>query len=370
MKEAVRLKSGRGIGSEYPVFVVAEVGNNHQGDLDTALEMVRVAAACGVDAVKFQKRCTTALLTAEGRRAPYCGVNSLGKTYGEHRDALELSVEDMAQVKALADELGLVFFASAWDAPSLDEMASLGVELLKISSADLVSVPLLRRAAALNLPIILSTGMSDLPEIDSAVNEILKHHDNIVILHCNSTYPCPEEQIGLPVIAQLRRRYKVPVGYSGHEQGLGPSVAAVALGACVVERHFTLDKNAVGTDHKASLEPNELAALVVMVREVEKSMMVEEKQVYPSEVATAKKLRKSIVYTRDLPAGHVLTEADLAVKCPGSGVSPVYWDDVEGAVLKIRVRCEESLSWDQLTPAGSKRARTISPGGKTAHHKV
>jgi len=359
MKEAVRLKSGRAIGPDYPVFVVAEVGNNHQGDVEMALEMVKVAADCGVDAVKFQKRCTRALLTLEGCQAPYGGANSFGRTYGEHRDALELSLEDMTRIKALADELGLIFFASAWDEPSLLQMSELDVELLKISSADLVSVPLLRRAAAMHLPMIISTGMSDLAQIDHSVNEILKFHNNIVILHCNSTYPCPEEQISLPVIAQLRRRYKVPVGYSGHEQGLGPSVAAVALGACVVERHFTLDKSLVGTDHKASLEPQEMGALVRMIREVERAVAVEEKQVYPSEVATAKKLRKSIVYARDLPAGHVLAEEDLTVKCPGTGVSPVHWDAAVGAVLRRGVRCEEFMTWEQVTPAASSRQYSV-----------
>lgn len=212
---------------------------------------------------------------------------------------------------------------------------------------------MLRQAANLDVPVILSTGMNGLPEIDMAVAELRSFHDNIVVLHCNSTYPCPEERIGLPVIQLLRQRYKLPVGYSGHEQGLGPSVAAAALGACVIERHFTLDKNQKGTDHKASLEPAEMAALVRMVREVERAMILQEKQVCPSEVATAKKLRKSIVFARDLPAGHVLAESDLTVKCPGTGLSPVHWDDVLGSTLKAQVRCEEMLTWEAIIPDNS-----------------
>lgn len=365
MKDAVRLKSGRGIGLDYPAFLVAEVGNNHQGSLSMALDMVRAAAACGADAVKFQKRDTDSLLTLEGRNAPYCGANSFGKTYGEHRNALELSREEMAETKRLAEELGMVFFASAWDSVSLAEMEELGVELVKFSSADLVSIPLLRQAGAMGVPVVLSTGMSSLPEIDAAVNELLKFHDDIVILHCNSTYPCPEENIALPVMEQLRRRYKLPVGYSGHERGLGPSVAAVALGACLIERHFTLDRNLPGTDHQASLEPADFGRMADMVREVEKAMLIREKQVSPSEVASAKKLRKSIIFARDLPAGHVLTEADLTVKCPGTGVSPVYWDDVVGSVLKTVVRFEEPLCWDHVTPAVSNRARIMAAGRKS-----
>lgn len=369
MKDTVRLKSGRGIGQDYPCFMVAEVGNNHQGNLEMALEMVRTAARCGADAVKFQKRHTESLLTREGCSAPYCGANSFGKTYGEHRNALELSLEEMAEAKRLADELGLVFFASAWDTVSLRQMEELEVELLKFSSADLVCIPLLRQAGAMGVPVVLSTGMSSFPEIDAAVNELLKFHDDIVILHCNSTYPCPEEHIALPVIEQLRRRYKLPVGYSGHERGLGPSLAASALGACLIERHFTLDRNLPGTDHQASLEPADFGSMVEMVREVEKAMQIHDKQVFPSEVASAKKLRKSIIFGRDLPAGHVLTENDLMIKCPGSGVSPIYWDEVVGAVLKARVRFEQPLSWDHVTPALSNRARIMTTGRKAAGQK-
>jgi sialic acid synthase len=353
MKNAVILSSGKAIGHDNPIFIVAEIGNNHQGEVETALEMIQEAARCGVDAVKLQKRNTQALLTREGCATPYRGPNSFGPTYGLHRDALELDLEGMARVKALAEELGLVFFASAWDAPSLRQMAELGLELIKIPSADMGCIPLLRQAAALDVPVILSTGMNGLPEIDTAVAELRSYHDNIIVLHCNSTYPCPEDRIGLPVIQQLRQRYKLPVGYSGHEQGLGPSVAAAAVGACVIERHFTLDKNQKGTDHKASLEPAEMAALVRMVREVERAMLLREKQVCPSEVATAKKLRKSIVFARDLPAGHVLTESDLTVKCPGTGLSPVHWDDVLGSTLKIQARFEEMLTWEAIIPDNS-----------------
>jgi len=352
MKNEVRLPSGRVIGHGYPCFIVAEIGNNHQGDVALAREMVHRAAQAGVSAVKFQKRCTKALLTAEGMTAPYTGANSFGPTYGEHRDALELSIEDMADLKALAEELDLVFFTSAWDSVSLAQMADLDVEVIKFSSADLVCLPLMRQAAAMNRPIILSTGMSPLTEVDLALTEIFKHHDDVILLHCNSSYPCPEERIGLPVIEQLRRTYNLPVGYSGHEQGIGPSVASVALGACVVERHFTMDKDLPGTDHQASLDPDQLDQMVQMIREVERAMQVKTKRVFPSEVAMAKKLRKSVVFSRDLPAGYVLTEADMDVKCPGTGISPLYWDELVGSVLRENVYHEQQVDWSQVTPGG------------------
>lgn len=346
--QSVTLRSGVVIGKGHPCFVVAEIGNNHQGEFDIARRMIDEAAAAGVQGVKFQKRDNEALLTRAGRAAPYTGPNSFGPTYGEHRNALELSIGQMAELKAYSEARGLVFFASAWDDPSLAQILDLDVELLKISSAELVNVPLVRKYARADIPIILSTGMSGLEDIDVALAEIRARHDDVILLHCNSTYPCPEEQIGLPVMDALRERYGVPVGYSGHEKGIAPSVAAAALGACVVERHFTLDKTLKGTDHQASLEPRELAAMVAMIREVEKAVQVRGKVVFPDEQAAAKKLRKCIVFSRDLPAGHVLTEADLTTRCPRAGVSPIHWDEVLGSALARAVKHEEPVQWDAL----------------------
>lgn len=358
--QSVTLNSGVTIGEGQPCFIVAEIGNNHQGEFAIAKQMVDEAAAAGVQGVKFQKRDMEALLTREGRAAPYTGCNSFGPTYGEHRDALELSVEQMGELKEYSESLGLVFFASAWDDPSLNQILDLDVELLKICSADLVNVPLVRKYAASKIPIVLSTGMSALEDIDVALSEIRAYHDDIVLLHCNSTYPCPEEQIGLPVMDALRERYGLPVGYSGHEKGIGPSVGSVALGACMVERHFTLDKTLKGTDHQASLEPHELTQMVNMIREVEGAMCVKGKKVFPEEQAAAKKLRKCIVFSRDLPAGHILTEADLTTRSPRVGVSPVHWDEVIGSTLKKPVKHEEPVQWDTLSVVETECAGAAS----------
>jgi len=358
--ESITLRSGITIGEGHPCFIVAEIGNNHQGEIDIAKDMIDRAADAGVKAVKFQKRDNEALLTREGRAAPYTGCNSFGPTYGEHRNALELSIEQMAELKEYSESKGLVFFASAWDEPSLHQILGLDVELLKISSAELVNVPLVRKYAAANVPIILSTGMSSLEDIDVCLKEINRYHDQVVLLHCNSTYPCPEEHIGLPVMDALRERYGLPVGYSGHEQGLGPSVGSAAMGACVVERHFTLDKTLKGTDHQASLEPAELTQMVCMIREVERAMLVKGKNVFPEEQAASKKLRKCIVFSRDLPAGHVLTEADLTTRCPRVGVSPVHWDEVLGATLNKPVSHEEPVQWESLSLATEERAAGVA----------
>lgn len=358
--QSITLRSGATVGHGHPCFIVAEIGNNHQGEFEVAKQMVDEAAAAGVQAVKFQKRDMEALLTREGRAAPYTGCNSFGPTYGEHRNALELSIEQMAELKEYSESRGLVFFASAWDDPSLTQILDLDVELLKICSADLVNVPLVRKYAASGVPIILSTGMSSLEDIDVSLSEIRQYHDDVILLHCNSSYPCPEDQIGLPVMDALRERYGLPVGYSGHEQGLGPSVASVALGACVVERHFTLDKTFKGTDHQASLEPTELAQMVSMIREVERAMCIKGKVVFPEEQAAAKKLRKCIVFSRDLPAGHILTEADLTTRSPRVGVSPVHWDEVLGATLKRPVKHEEPVQWDTLNMVDEQCAGAVS----------
>ena len=345
----VELANGTRIWHGFPCFVVAEIGNNHQGELSVARDMVREAAKAGANAVKFQKRHVESLLTRAGREAPYTGQNSFGATYGEHRQALELDIEQMAELKELAESLGLVFFASTWDIVSLRETLELGVELLKICSADLVNLPLLRLAGRSGLPIVMSTGMSTLAEIDRAVEELKRFHSRVVLLHCNSSYPCPDEQVGLPVMEILRERYGLPVGYSGHERGLGPSIAAAALGACLIERHFTLDKDLRGTDHKASLTPGELSDLVTMIREVERAMRLRGKKVFPEEQATAMKLRKCLVFSRDLPAGHVLCEADLTTRSPALGISPAHFDEVLGATLKRPVKHEEPLSWEVLS---------------------
>ena len=284
---------------------MAEIGNNHQGDQELAEKMVEEAARMGVQGVKFQKRNVDAMFTREGLDAPYSGSNSFGSTYGEHRRALELSVKDMAarQEPGRVPGAGLLCLGLGPGEPGRDARIGHGAHQGLLRGPGQPPVPAPRGAhGPAGHPV---HGMSTLEEIDLAVSELRRFHDQIVVLQCNSTYPCDESLIGLPVMELYRRRYKLPVGYSGHERGLGPSVGAAALGACVIERHFTLDKTMRGTDHQASLEPQEFADLARMVREVEQAMQLTEKTVFPQEEACASKLRKSIVFTRDLPKGHV-----------------------------------------------------------------
>lgn len=346
--KTIELVDGKKIGHNLPCFIVAEIGNNHQGKLDLAKEMILAAAEAGANGVKLQKRHTDALLSEEGKNAPYTGGNSFGATYGEHRNALELSVEEMAELKNLAHRLGLVFFASAWDHVSVEHMREIGWDMAKICSADLVNIPMLRQVGKMNIPIILSTGMSTWGEIDRAVKELCSFHEQLILLHCNSSYPCPEEEIALPVMDKLRTKYALPVGYSGHERGFAPTLAAVARGACVVERHFTLNKDLPGTDHQVSLEPEQLRSLVTMIREVESALEVKDKRVGQKEQNAAQKLRKSIVAGRDIPGGHVLTEKDLTVKSPGTGMSPLKWDEILGKRVRVAIPRDNQITLDHI----------------------
>ena len=348
MTNSFVLNCGKEIGIGKRCFLVAEIGNNHQGKFELAVKLIEEAAKIGVDAVKFQKRDVRAILTKSLYNAPYPGNNSFGSTYGEHRNRLELSIEDFCKLKELDEKKGLVFFSSVWDEKSLMDVLNLGVEIIKISSADLVNLPLIRTAAKTKKIIFLSTGMSTLDEIDVAVQEITKENENLVLLHCTSSYPCEDHEVCLPVIPLLRERYKVPVGYSGHEIGIVPSIGAVALGACVLERHFTLDKNLPGTDHKLSLVPKEFERLIKDIRRLEKAMSIKEKRVFNKELESAKKLRKSIVASKTIKKGERLTQDNLTVKSPGLGISPIYWDKIIGKRATKDIREDEFIRFEDI----------------------
>jgi N-acetylneuraminate synthase/sialic acid synthase len=238
-------------------------------------------------------------------------------------------------------------------------MHELRAHPIKVPSADLTNLPLLRKIAALGAPVILSTGMSEMREIDVAVNELTAHHDDVALLHCNSSYPCPDSETRVRAMLRLRDRYGLPTGYSGHEKGLGPSLAAAALGACIVERHFTLDKTLSGTDHKASLVPEEFAELARTVRSMEAAMLTDEKLISPAERSTATKLRKSVVFARPLSAGHLIREKDIRTKCPGTGVSPLHWDEIIGTRLCEPVEADQLFSWELVVGARETMGKAL-----------
>ena len=282
--------AARRIDDDSPVYVIGEIGLNHNGDVELAMRLIDVAADAGADAVKFQKR-TPEIATPEHMRDTPRETPWGTMTYLEYRHRVEFDAEQYAQIGAYAASRGLDWFASPWDVPSVDVLEQLDVVAHKIASASVTDTELLDRVARTGKPVILSTGMSTLEEIDRAV-EILGT-ERLVLLHATSTYPMPPEEANLRTIATLRDRYRgVPIGYSGHERGLQISLAAVALGARLVERHITLDRTMWGSDHAASLEPQGFEHLVRDIRIIETALGDGVKRVFPGELAPKAKLRR------------------------------------------------------------------------------
>ena len=343
---------GRFVGDGHPCLIIAEAGINHQGNAQIARRLIDVAAEAGADVVKFQKRTVNRILTREGLELPYQHRHSFGKTYGEHKRALELSMEDYRELKTHAEEKGLLFMASAWDEESVDFLEQLRVPAHKAASADLTNIPLLEHMAQTGKPLLLSTGMSTLEEVDQAVAAVERHHDQIILLQCTSTYPSEFDQINLRVMQQYRERYGLLVGYSGHEKGIAIPPAAVALGACVVERHFTLDRTMKGGDHAASLEPQGLTKMVRDIRALEIALGDGEKRIYDSERPIRRKLAKSVVSATDLAAGTVLTRQMLTTKGPGTGIPASKLYDLIGCTVDHDIPAdtvlhEEDIVWQE-----------------------
>jgi sialic acid synthase len=333
----------KGIGDQYPTFIIAEIGGNHQGDLKIAKQLIDAAAAAAVDAVKFQKRSIGQLMTKALYYQEYQTPNSFGKTYGEHRAAIELTYENYYELKQYAENRGLIFFASPWDAESVDFLEELNIELYKIASADLTNIPLLQYIIATKKPIILSTGMSYLSEIDYAVKMLKTNNSDFALLQCTSTYPVDYSQLNLKVIPMFKERYHCIVGYSGHEQDIFISVGAVALGAKVIERHLSLDRTWKGSDHKASLEPDMFKALVANIRRLEQALESDAKIVFPAELPNREKLAKSLTTRCKIPQNSVITREMLAAKSPGNGICPLDMDKIVGKRARRLLDADETL---------------------------
>ena len=279
----------RAVGDGEPVYVIAEIGINHNGELEVAKRLIDAAVAAGVDAVKFQKRtpevCTPRNQWGIRRETPWGEM-----TYIDYRHRVEFDRDDYAMIDAYCTQVGIAWFASCWDEPSVDLMRDFAPPAFKVASASVTDHALIRHTADQGVPVILSTGMSTLEQIDEAV--ALLRQGSALLTHVTSTYPCPLEELNLRVMGTLRDRYRVPVGYSGHETGLSTTVAAVALGACVVERHITLDRSMWGSDQAASVEPEGLKRLVRDIRAVERALGDGRKVVYESELGPMRKLRR------------------------------------------------------------------------------
>ena len=275
-------------GDDQPCYIIAEIGINHNGDIELAKRLIAVASAAGCNAVKFQKRTVDVVYTPEELAKPR--ESPFGTTNGDLKRALEFGVSDYEEIDAYCKSLDIPWLLSCWDEPSLDLMRRFDLPCFKIASALLTDDALLRKTRAMGKPVILSTGMSTSGEIDHAVAVLGKQ--DLILLHSCSAYPAQYEELNLRVIPKMRERYGVPVGYSGHETGIPSSVAAVVLGGCSVERHITLDRAMWGSDHAASLEPNGITRLVRDIRLIERSLGDGVKRVYESEIPVLNKLRR------------------------------------------------------------------------------
>ncbi len=276
------------VGDDLPAYIIAEIGINHNGDLDLAKRLISVAVAAGCDAVKFQKRTVEVVYSADELSRPR--ESPFGTTNGDLKSGLEFEEEDFAELDAYCKAVKMPWFASCWDENAVDVIAQFNVPCFKIASASLTDDKLLRHTRDIGKPIILSTGMSTYEQIDHAVSVLGK--EDLIVMHSCSTYPALYEELNLKVIPRMQERYGVPIGYSGHETGLSSSVAAAVLGACAIERHITMDRAMWGSDQAASLEPNGIQRLVRDIRLVEQSMGDGEKRVFEREVPIMKKLRR------------------------------------------------------------------------------
>jgi N,N'-diacetyllegionaminate synthase len=313
-------------------FIIAEAGVNHNGSIEIAQKMVDAAVDFGVDAIKFQTFRATDLVTSLAQKAEYQQkTTDASESQLEMIKKLELSPSQHDVIIAHCKKKGILFLSTAFDIKSVNLLKSYDVPIYKIPSGEITNLPYLITVAKIGKPVILSTGMSTLDEIKKAV-DILKHNGSgdITILHCNTEYPTPYEDVNLKAMLTIQRELGVKVGYSDHTPGIEVSIAAVAMGAAVIEKHFTLDKNMDGPDHKASLEPAEFTAMVRAIRNVEKALGSEEKKPSPSEIKNMAIARKSIVARQSIRKGEVFTEENITVKRPGTGVSPMKWFEVLG----------------------------------------
>lgn len=339
------------VGEGYPCYFIAEAGVNHNGSLELAKRLVDAAFTARVDAVKFQKRTINDILTRDALNQPYNSPSALGATYGEHRQRLELSERDFQELAEYCKKKGVTFLASAWDIRSADFIESLGAPAFKTASADLTNLPLLAHIAKKGKPMIVSTGMSTLEEVAEAVEVIREYNEQLILLHCVANYPCESSEVNLRVMETLRRKFSVPVGYSGHEKsGWAVTLAAITLGAVIVERHFTLDRTLPGPDHAASLDPLGLLRLVLNIRDMESAFGSGEKRMSEAEVAVRRRLAKSIVARCNIEKGSRILPEMLTIKGPGSGLKPKYLPSLYGKIARRTIKADtlvppEALEW-------------------------
>jgi len=350
---------GRKISQDNPAYVIAEIGHNHQGELEKAKALIHAAKECGVNAVKLQKRDNRRLFTREFLESPYDNENSFGATYGEHREALELGKSEWFELRRYAQEEGVAFVAAAFDEPSADLLAELDIDAFKFASGDLLNVPFLRYVAAFGKPLFLSTGGGTIEDIDRAVEAIVSLNRQLCVLHCTASYPADVEDLNLSVITTLKERYpELVIGLSDHHNGIAMAPVAYMLGARAFEKHFTLNHAWKGTDHAYSLMPDGMRRFVRDLHRVPAALGDGVKRRLPSEERPLEKMGKKLVAARDLPAGHILGPGDIVAKSPADGGLPPYeLDALLGRRLEHALAPDQDLTFEDVEPAEELAAR-------------
>ena len=343
---------GKVIDERSDCYVIAEIGHNHQGDLEKCKEMFLQAKECGADAVKLQKRDNRSLFTRDMYNKPYDNENSYGATYGEHRDFLEFGETEYRELQAYARELGIAFFATAFDFKSADFLAALDVPAFKMASGDLNNVPLLKHVAAYQKPMLVSTGGGTLEDARRAYDAIMPINPRLCLLQCTAGYPPEFDQLNLRVITTFREQFPdIVIGFASHDSGIAMALVAYILGARVVEKHFTLNRAMKGTDHAFSLEPVGLRKIVRDLRRARVALGDGVKAPYPSERGPLLKMGKKLVAGRDVPAGHRLTTDDVAIKSPGDGLPPYELDRVLGRRTRVPLGVDQNILFEDLEDA-------------------
>jgi sialic acid synthase len=347
---------GKRIGDDTDCYVIAELGHNHQGKLETAKEMIKAARECGADAAKLQKRDNRTLYTRKLYEQPYDNENSYGKTYGEHREALEFGADEYRELQRYARELGVTLFATAFDFKSADFLHELDMPAYKIASGDLKNTPLLQYVASFQKPVIVSTGGGTMEDVRRAYDAVTSINPQLCLMQCTCTYPSAYDELNLAAIETFRERFpETVVGLSAHDSGIAMALVAYVLGARVVEKHFTLNRAMKGTDHAFSLERPGLQRVVRDLHRARQAMGDGVKKAFPDEAGGLYKMGKKLVAARDLPAGHVLTREDIAIKSPNDGLPPYELENVIGKKTRKAFSEDESLSFEHLSEHAKKR---------------
>jgi N,N'-diacetyllegionaminate synthase len=329
------------------VFIIAEAGVNHNGSIELACQLIDVAVESSADAIKFQTFKTENLVSKNAQKAEY-----QKQTTGESESQfdmikkLELDIDAHKKLIKYCNDHNIMFLSTPFDHDSIDLLNELGLKIFKIPSGEITNLPYLRHIGSLGKQVVLSTGMSNLGEVGDALNILINagtSKDNITVLHANTMYPTPMEDVNLNAMLTIQKEFGVAIGYSDHTLGIEVDIAAVAMGASCIEKHFTLDKTMEGPDHKASLEPEELKAMVGAIRNIEKALGSSKKNPSPSESVNIEVVRKSIIANQNIKKGDLLTDQNIAVKRPGGGISPMQWDEVMGTAASKDYNADELI---------------------------